>query len=120
VTAVAKATVPFQITQMPAGKPGVILWQIENEYNYAQFPGEVKLHQLQALAHDSRDLGIDVPLITCMTMPDHVLSRRSEAFAVSCASSKPSKLPISAPWDQRRRPKTTSSRRGAPSPSSLD
>jgi len=46
----------------------VILWQIENEYDYADFPPEVKLHQLQALAHDSRDMGIDVPLITCMTL----------------------------------------------------
>ncbi len=45
----------------------MILWQIENEYNYAGFSAEVKLHQLQALAHDSRDAGIDVPLITCMT-----------------------------------------------------
>jgi hypothetical protein len=45
----------------------VILWQIENEYAYAQLPVGEKLHQLQALAHDSRDLGIDVPLITCMT-----------------------------------------------------
>ncbi|MGD0387554.1 MAG: beta-galactosidase [Tepidisphaeraceae bacterium] len=66
-TAAAKATVPFQITHRPAGKPGVILWQIENEYNYVDFPPAVKLRQLQALAHDSRDLGIDVPLITCQT-----------------------------------------------------
>lgn len=67
-TAAAKATVPFQITHMPPGKPGVILWQIENEYNYASDVSETaKLHQLQALAHDSRDLGIDIPLITCMT-----------------------------------------------------
>jgi len=69
-TAAAKIAVPFQITHMPAGKPGVILWQIENEYDYADFPPEVKLHQLQALAHDSRDMGIDVPLITCMTSND--------------------------------------------------
>ncbi|MGD0540775.1 MAG: beta-galactosidase [Tepidisphaeraceae bacterium] len=65
--AAAKAVVPFQITRRPAGRSGVILWQIENEYNYAGFSAEVKLHQLQALAHDSRDAGIDVPLITCMT-----------------------------------------------------
>jgi hypothetical protein len=65
--AVAKAAVPFQITHRPAGEPGVILWQIENEYNYAAIPVQIKLHQLQALAHDSRDFGIDVPLITCMT-----------------------------------------------------
>jgi hypothetical protein len=69
-TAAAKATVPFQITHMPAGKPGVILWQIENEYDYAGFPPDVKLRQLQALAHDSRDLGIDIPLITCVTEND--------------------------------------------------
>lgn len=66
-SAAAKAAVPFQITHRPAGRPGVILWQIENEYNYADFPAQVKLRQLQALAHDSRDAGIDVPLITCMT-----------------------------------------------------
>ena len=70
-TAVAKATIPLQITHMPAGKPGVILWQIENEYNYAGgFSATVKLHQIQSLAHVSRDLGIDIPLITCMTDSD--------------------------------------------------
>jgi hypothetical protein len=67
-TAAAKATIPFQITHMPAGKPGVILWQIENEYDYAGgLSPTIKLHQLQFLAHASRDLGIDIPLITCMT-----------------------------------------------------
>ncbi|MGA3065441.1 MAG: beta-galactosidase [Tepidisphaeraceae bacterium] len=65
--AVAKAAGPYQITHRPAGSPGVILWQIENEYVYAPFDSEVKLHQLLALAHDARDFGIDVPLITCMT-----------------------------------------------------
>src|SRR5947209_6593348 len=66
-TAVAKVAAPFQVTQRPAGKPGIILWQIENEYNYASQPTDVKLRQLQFLAHTSRDLGIDVPLTTCMT-----------------------------------------------------
>jgi beta-galactosidase GanA len=66
-TAAAKATIPFQITHMPAGKPGVIFWQIENEYDYGGMSPTVKLRQLQALAHDSRDLGIDIPLITCVT-----------------------------------------------------
>jgi glycosyl hydrolase family 35/beta-galactosidase-like protein len=89
-TAVAKATIPFQITHMPAGKPGVIMWQIENEYNYAGFPAETKLHQLQALAHDSRDLGIDVPLITCMT---HDPLYRKDPFllqnVIECRNSYP-------------------------------
>jgi Glycosyl hydrolases family 35/Beta-galactosidase jelly roll domain len=66
-TAVAKVAAPWQITHQPEGKPGIILWQIENEYNYDRHPATVKLHQLQALAHDSRDLGIDVPLLTCVT-----------------------------------------------------
>jgi hypothetical protein len=68
-TAVARVAVDRQITHKPAGKPGVILWQIENEYDYdgAAHSAEVKLHQLQSLAHNSRDLGIDVPLFTCVT-----------------------------------------------------
>ncbi len=66
-TAVAKVAAPWQITHQPEGKPGIILWQIENEYNYDRHPATVKLHQLQALAHYSRDLGIDVPLLTCVT-----------------------------------------------------
>jgi Glycosyl hydrolases family 35/Beta-galactosidase jelly roll domain len=68
--AVAKVAVPWQITHRPAGKAGVILWQIENEYNYFSCPAPVKLRQLLALGHDSRDLGIDVPLITCWTEDD--------------------------------------------------
>jgi len=67
-TAVAKVAVPYQITHRPAGSPGGILfWQIENEYNYSDQPATVKRNQLDFLAHASRDLGIDVPLITCMT-----------------------------------------------------
>jgi hypothetical protein len=66
-TAVAKVAVPFQITHRPAGKAGIILWQIENEYDYSDQPVEVKHRQLDFLAHASRDLGIDVPLTTCLT-----------------------------------------------------
>ena len=64
---VAKVVLPHQITHRPAGKTGVILWQIENEYDYADQPAAVKRGQISALAHDSRDLGIDVPLFTCQT-----------------------------------------------------
>src|SRR5439155_24491530 len=66
-TAVAKVAAPFQVTHRPAGKAGIILWQIENEYDYASEPAEVKRGQISALAHDSRDLGIDVPLFTCQS-----------------------------------------------------
>jgi hypothetical protein len=66
-TAVAKVAVPFQITHRPAGKSGIIEWQIENEYDYSDQPVETKRKQLDYLAHTSRDLGIDVPLLTCVT-----------------------------------------------------
>jgi hypothetical protein len=66
-TAVAKVAVPYQITHRPAGKAGIILWQIENEYDYSDQPIDIKHNQLLFLAHISRDLGIDVPLTTCMT-----------------------------------------------------
>jgi hypothetical protein len=65
--AVAKVAVPFQITHRPIGKAGIILWQIENEYDYSDQPVAVKHAQLSFLAHASRDLGIDIPLTTCLT-----------------------------------------------------
>jgi hypothetical protein len=66
-TAVAKVAVPHMLTHRPAAKTGIILWQIENEYDYANEPENVKRGQLSALAHDARDLGVDVPLFTCQT-----------------------------------------------------
>jgi hypothetical protein len=66
-TAVAKEAVPFQITHRPAGKAGIIEWQIENEYDYSDQPIDTKVKQLVYLAHTSRDLGIDIPLMTCVT-----------------------------------------------------
>ena len=66
-TAVAKVAVPHQISHRPAGKTGIIEWQLENEYDYANQSADVKRGQILALAHDSRDLGIDVPLFTCQT-----------------------------------------------------
>ena len=66
-TAVAQVAVPYQVTHQPVGQPGIVLWQIENEYDYSAQPIPVKLAQLTFLAHASRDLGIDVPLLTCVT-----------------------------------------------------
>ncbi len=66
-TAVAKVVGPHQITHRPLGKPGVILWQIENEYNYDAHSEKAKLGQLQFLGKVSKDLGIDVPLFTCVS-----------------------------------------------------
>lgn len=66
-TAAAKAAKPFLITNRPTGKTGIILWQIENEYNYSNVPVPAKVKQLEFLARLSRELGIDVPLTTCVT-----------------------------------------------------
>ena len=66
-SAVAKVAVPFQLTHRPPGKAGILLWQIENEYDYSDQPVEVKHAQLSFLAHTTRDLGIDIPLTTCLT-----------------------------------------------------
>jgi hypothetical protein len=66
--AVAKVAVPYQVTHLPAGQPGgIVLWQIENEYDYSAQTVAVKVNQLRFLARASRDLGIDVPLLTCVT-----------------------------------------------------
>ena len=65
--AVAKCAKPHLLTNRPAGKTGVILWQIENEFDFSRMTGPASLAQIDMLAHASREFGIDVPLITCMT-----------------------------------------------------
>ncbi len=65
--AVCPVIARHQVTHKAPGQPGVILFQIENEYDFVNLPGEVKLHQLEALARDATTNGIDVPLITCCT-----------------------------------------------------
>ena len=72
--AVAKVAVPYQVTHRPAGQAGILLWQLENEYDYAAQPIAVKVNQVRFLAHASRDLGVDVPLITCVTNDRHFLA----------------------------------------------
>ena len=57
-----------QVTRKPAGKPGVILFQIENEYDYFKDANEQqRVNHLKALRRDARDNGIDVPIFTCWT-----------------------------------------------------
>ena len=69
LAAAAKVVKPHLITNVPAGSTGVILWQIENEYdlNGAGLPSEMRADVLRALAHAAIDNGIDVPLFTCLT-----------------------------------------------------
>ncbi len=98
-TAVAKAAAPFQITHRPVGKTGIILWQIENEYNYSDQPIAVKVHQLDFLAHCSRDLGIDVPLTTCMT--NNPAYRRDEYLRQNVVETRNTYPKYSVPTEQR-------------------
>jgi len=70
LTAAAKVVRPHLITNVPKGSTGVILWQLENEYDWngAGITSEVRADLMRALAQASIDGGIDVPLFTCETM----------------------------------------------------
>ncbi len=70
LSAAAKVVKPHLITNVPKGSTGVILWQLENEYDWngAGITSEVRTDVLRALAHASIGGGIDVPLFTCETM----------------------------------------------------
>ena len=48
---------------------GIILVQLENEYDYAGLPDDVMINQVKALGEAARAGGIDVPLFTCWTHP---------------------------------------------------
>jgi Glycosyl hydrolases family 35/Beta-galactosidase jelly roll domain len=66
--AVCPVIARHQITRKAPGQPGVILVQVENEYDFGPpFPDEVRINQVKALAQYARADGIDVPLITCWT-----------------------------------------------------
>jgi hypothetical protein len=65
--AVCPVIAKHQITEKSKGKPGVILVQVENEYDFAKFPDKVKIRHIKALVESARGYGIEVPLITCWT-----------------------------------------------------
>ncbi len=67
--AAAKVVRPHLVTNLPPGTPGVILWQVENEYNYngVGLTSPVRTDVLRALVRASLDNGINVPLFTCET-----------------------------------------------------
>ena len=57
-----------QVTRKPAGRPGVILFQIENEYDfYPNVSDDDRRKQLEFLLANARRNGIDVPVFTCWT-----------------------------------------------------
>lgn len=57
--AVCKAVADEQITRKPVGDKGIILIQIENEYNHHGCDGKEKL--LKALYSSVRKSGMDIP-----------------------------------------------------------
>jgi hypothetical protein len=54
-----------QITRKPKGGRGIILVQIENEYDHHKCPDKSKL--LEALFQAVTNAGVDVPMFTCLT-----------------------------------------------------
>jgi len=56
-----------QITRKAPGQPGVILFQLENEYDSWATTKDVRVNYLTDLANEATADGIDVPLFTCVT-----------------------------------------------------
>ena len=66
--AVCRVVASHQITRKEKGAPGVILFQVENEFNRIKwFPSADKKDYLVKLTELTRKYGIDVPVITCWT-----------------------------------------------------
>ena len=67
--AVCPVIAKHQFLRGPRGSFGVILVQIENEYDYVKprIPDEVMLNQVRFLSKLAIDEGIEVPLFTCVT-----------------------------------------------------
>lgn len=66
--AVARVVAPHQLSRKPKGAYGVVLMQVENEFNRIKwFPRSEKRQYLEHMAQQLRKAGIDVPLISCWT-----------------------------------------------------
>ncbi len=59
--AVCPVIARHQITRRPKGQPGVIMFQVENEYDFTSFPLEVKRRYVRSLVAAAIAGGIDVP-----------------------------------------------------------
>ncbi len=78
--AVCPKLVKHQITHKAPGQPGIILFQLENEYDFSGMPEPIKAAYVKAMGEVAEADGIDVPLFTCWTRcvrgsTDPVLSR---------------------------------------------
>jgi len=63
--AVCKLFASEQITRKPKGGKGIILMQIENEYDAFKCADKPKM--LRALFEAAKNSGIDIPIFTCLT-----------------------------------------------------
>lgn len=88
--AVAKVVAPHQIWCRKPGTGGVILWQLENEYNRVKWiPKAAKTDYLEQLAVISRQCGIEVPFITCWTSETRNVKRGPLNGVVDMVNSYP-------------------------------
>jgi hypothetical protein len=93
--AVCPIIAKHQITRKAPGQPGVILFQLENEYD--SWPGtkEVRLSYLTDLANEVTADGIDVPLFTCKTKEAREVPSGPLREVVDCVNQYPL-------WDVRK------------------
>jgi hypothetical protein len=76
--AVCPMLAAHQITHKKLGERGIILFQLENEYDYSGFADNIKTAYMKSLGDEAINNGIDVPMISCWTRcvrgnPDTVL-----------------------------------------------
>ncbi len=70
--AVCPLLVKHLITHRPAGSPGIILFQVENEYDGSGFKDTAaRERSLTAQVQQAQENGIDVPLFVCWTTEGH-------------------------------------------------
>ncbi len=78
--AVCPVIAKHQITRKAPGEPGVMIFQVENEYDYSDFPMEVKRTYVESLVTGALKNGIEVPLFInwgrCVMGSDNPLLRR--------------------------------------------
>lgn len=63
--AVCKELLDEQITRKQKGKKGIIMIQIENEYDHHDTPGKEKV--LKAIYQSVKKSGMDIPIFSCLT-----------------------------------------------------
>jgi hypothetical protein len=65
--AVCPLLAKHQITRKKPGEMGIIMFQLENEYDFSGFSAEIKNAYVKALGQAAAAKGIDVPMFTCWT-----------------------------------------------------